>query len=763
MKTYRQYASWARRALVRATSLAALGIVTPAISQEPSAPSTAGRIEATALEEIIVTSRKFQEPLQDTPIAVSAITGDVLESRGIDDLDGIANFVPNLQIDFTAPISGSSNATSVFIRGIGQTDFLLSTDPGVGLYVDGVYVARSPGGLLDLVDVERVEVLRGPQGTLFGRNTIGGAISIISRPPSFEEFEARGSVTAGRFDRFDTQLAVNLPIVADRLAMRLSGASYNRDGYARRLVDDAQLGDKNSETARISALWRAAETLDIQLTGDWTRAREASAAQALLAFDVSQPPFGVLTGLYNAIVAPNTNVPGFGVNVPYDARWVTADSFTTFQTGRNSSTLDVRGVSLTAEWGRTDSAQLKSITAYRDLESSFGRDADQSPLQIIETNNALVHHQFSQELQFTSSLLDEALTLVVGAYYFNEEGRDDLAINIVPELFNFIPVDVLIRGASFTSTDSYALYAQGNYALSEKLDLNLGVRYTDETKGFRSTTHLPRSGVALLPDQEFETGFTNVSPRVGLDFKPNDDVLIYASASRGFKSGGFNGRYTAPRATPLVFEPEKLWAYELGLKSELLDRKMRLNTALFYSDYSNVQVLFFEGATPFNRNAAKAVIQGVEVELTARVTHGLTLTGSAAYTDAEYERLEPGSAIAIDNRLVNTPEWTMNAGVRYSIPVGEGSIDLSGDWLYRDTTANDAINTPELIQPSYDLLAASIGYVARNERWSLTLAGTNLTDEEYLVSGVADKPTFGLVEGNYARPREWSLRLAVRF
>jgi len=762
--------------MVLSTSLLATGFM--------SESSFAAENKAVGLEEIVITARKISESLQDVPIAVSAFTAESLQKKGLSNISQIGDYTPSLIMDFTSALTGSSASITTFIRGIGQSDFLLTIDPGVGLYVDGVYVARSVGGIVDLLNLERIEVLKGPQGTLFGRNTIGGAINIVSAKPG-EEFALQADATIGSFNRRDLRMTADIPLIEDKLYSSLSFSSKNRDGYARRIPftgvrgpdisyppqaigQNTELGDENTFTAKGIFLLNATDRLQATLILDATRSRENSAASKLLKV---YPGATQLAGLYNGCIAGAIPVevcgPAFNLNgdadplndrTPYDDRFITDDPYTTYSTGPNFSNLDLFGVALTVDYAVSDTIDFKSITAYRKLDAEFGRDGDNSPITIDHTSNLYEHEQFTQELQLTGLSLEGKLKWLAGLYYFEESGRDNVFVPLggIP----FLNLDEL----NIVDNVSYAAFGQASYSITDDLSVTAGLRYTKENKDYRPVHRELVSGVLLVPDDTAELDITDTSPRIGIEYRWNENFFTYVSVSKGFKSGGFTGRTVDPQPAARPFKPEKVWAYEFGFKSDLADGRVRLNGAAYYTDYSNLQVVNQEGITPITVNAGKAEIKGGELELQALVTDDLVLSVGFAYTDAKYvEITDPFATINTDNKFANTPEFSSIVGLEYTIDLeNDGILMLHGDWSYNSEIYNNAENTPELTQPAVHLFNAAVTYSHPGEHWEMSLGGRNLSDERYLISGF-DQPGVGFTEGTYARPREWYLTLRLMY
>lgn len=410
------------------------------------------------LEDIVVTARKREETAQSIPLAISAFSGDSLTARGVQKIDGLAGFTPNMTFQNNPSFGGAGSSAAIYIRGIGQKEFLPTTEPGVGVYVDGVYVARSVGALLDLVDIERVEILRGPQGTLFGRNTIGGAISITSRKPS-DEPSGNVQVTTGRYSRIDVKAVANLPL-SETLFSKVSVASFNRDGYVRHLSDGRSLGDVDTLTGRLDLRWVASDNIEVNVAVEGTR--ERSNGPALVLADVTyqsavfnpnnlpllppgspatpgsyvlNPPFDApvdnFTLLHNYFAALLGGQPCLSF-APYSPQSDAAACFSDrFITGRTSdagtgpqfSKNDLWGAQMVIDWD-LGAAQIKSITAYREVDGSYARDGDHSPFTILHLADVLKQNQFSQELQLLGATDDNSFKYVLGLYYFNEKGNN---------------------------------------------------------------------------------------------------------------------------------------------------------------------------------------------------------------------------------------------------------------------------------------------------------------------------------------------------
>jgi iron complex outermembrane receptor protein len=724
--------------------------------------------DSSALEQIIVTARRTEENIQDTPVAVTALSSAALEERAVENISEIAPYVPSLRFDPAAAISGSSNSATVFIRGVGQTDFNLTIDPGVGIYLDGVYISRSVGALLDTADVERIEVLRGPQGTLFGKNTIGGAIAITSRRPA-DRPEFGAEVATGSLDRADVRLTASAPLT-DTWRAHFTGAMFTRDGYVDRLWDGEESSDRDSLSGRLVSEWTPSTDVTLTLALDGSRAREATVgATALRIHEVNPSPatipvhFPTISNLLlNGAQCAPPNPNRLSDPACYNEQWLTGDPRETWAAGSNRSDSDVWGAAFTAELP-LGATRFKSLSAYRELDSEFDLDTDISPVALVNTANDYTQEQVSQEFQLTGEASGR-LRWLLGLYYLGEKGTDVNLLTTVLTTF---------RSGGSVDNDSYAAFGQLVWGFADRMSLTLGGRFTSETKRFSpdqvilTTLPIPlpiAPGDRILPVGEVETESDEFTPSVSIDFKPSDSILTYLSYARGFKSGGFTQRIFPPEPETPDFAPEFVDTYEAGLKTELLERRLRWNSAAFYSEYTDQQVIVIDGFAPKVRNAGDSRIWGVESELEAVVGSRLTINGALSYLDAEYTSIDPRAApVNIDSMLVNAPEWMVSLGLTGVLWRNDSAeISTRWDWFASSEVAKDSENTPELIQDAYDTLNASVTYARADSRWSLTVGGTNLTDEDYLISGNYN-PAIGAVYGLYNRPREWYARLTLDF
>lgn len=769
---------------------------------------------AAVLEEIVVTAQKREESLQDTPIAVSAFTANTLQDKGIEDISEIANFAPNLVFDTTSPISGLSSGAAVFIRGIGNTDFSLTTDPGVGTYVDGVYVSRSVGGVLDVLDVERIEVLRGPQGTLFGRNTIGGAVSIITRKPA-ETFQGSVDVTLGNDNRRDVRVSLDVPI-SESLRTNFSVSHRERDGYISRPLVGDELGDENRTAFRGTAVFDLNNRWDFQLSYDYTNIDEASSGATGLGFTTAFPngtPGGAsvlgysLATFGGAVPIPvNDAFAAVGAGLADLNQYVSrVGDDVSFGTGTSGTDLEIHGFAFIANY-HGDSFDVKYTAALRDTSGSFFADQDNTPVAITEVHNPEYdHEQISHELQITGTAVGDRLTYAAGIYDFDEEGEDNVFVSLFLPITTGNPADFPIGGLpaglkNFATVDntSEAAYLQTSWAINDIFSVTAGARWTEDSKTFGYTQYLagdigPNDGadgpgtplVGIFPGAVTQDGFVDgyaplvgtgtgvvsntfedTSFKFGVDAKLDDGTLLYYSFSQGFKSGGFVLRYVAAVSAPLEFDPETLDTHEIGVKWQGFNDRVRLNAAVFSSDYEEIQVTFFDAlGGPITANAGTADIKGFEFELTALLTNSLTLDMAYGYTDAQYTSINPiaglSSAIDESSKLVNTPENTFSAGMEYSRLVGANELALRVDYFYTDDIYNDSQNSPFLFQEAVDTWNATARY-SIGEDVDIVAFVKNVTDERFITTGNSN---FGLGfhTGIVNRPREIGASIRYRF
>ena len=731
-----------------------------------------------SLQEVTVTAQRVEENLQTTPVSMTALSGDFLQKFDVARVTSLETVSPNL--NFFSGTGGSSSQVSAFIRGVGQFDFLLTTDPAVGLYVDGVYLARTFGNNLELNDVAQVEVLRGPQGTLFGKNSIGGAINVTTLTPTGSgRTDFRASV--GNYDSYALDAYTDVRL-ADNLALGISLMARKSDGWEDRPLADNG-GKEEREGGRAILSWTPSDTFSSRLSAEFSAQAQPSSANVMIAYDPKAAVVPFLQ-LFNAFVAPcctpPTNIDQSGAEGP-----LVRD--------------DLHGLAASwiNEWKLGGDVSLKSISAYRYMHADFGRDGDNSYVDY----NGDVHNehdtQITQELQASGSA--SRLKWVAGAYYLQERTTDQTNLVTAEGLFQALStlpqnnplylaryaLDFNLYFDNHQTTKDYAGYFNGEYAFTERLSLQAGVRYTDETKDFSqfvendvgttiflpvnpitgavntSNTSVPSPACSSLQDvgraYTCTTKADEWSPRASLNMKWNENVFEYLQWSRGFESGGINGRPTSV-AEIADYKPEYLNSTELGLKTLLLDHRLRLNTAVFYDKYSDIQVLLTEGASVVIQNAAKATVYGLEEDVQAAVTTHWSLQGSLGYLHNEYNNWSDSLGSYTWRKLQDAPEWTANIASAYETHVASGAgVRFTTNVAFMSWMFLDAANSPVLRAPSRTLLDASVFYLAPSGRWDLGVEGKNLSDQRVLTSGYNGLAFFGYAEGTYTPPRRFWL------
>ena len=749
----------------------ALGISVKSLAIFGLAMTPAGAIhaqESVTVEEIVVTARRRAENLQDVPVAVSAFGEERISSLQADDLSGLQYATPNFYFD-----EGDASNAVVYLRGVGQNDSLAFADAGVGVYVDDVFIARSQAAFLELFDVERVEVLRGPQGTLYGRNTIGGAVKFVSRRPT-DEVEAYSEVGFGDFDSVVAKGRLSGPISEGLVYAKGAFAFSRRDGFNGNLFTGGTDGDVDNLAGRLGLYFTPNDDVEIDLTLDLRRERPDTARNPSRTTSVAgiPDPYGAPTALETFSASPD----------PYQVD-VNAGGL---------SNIDALGLTARISWQASDDWVLESITSRRDFEFELNLDTDGTPLKLLDVYLYQDQSQLSQEFRGTYDAGDP-LGFTGGFYYFHD---DDLTFsgvdNLSASIFGF-PVTAF--GLSIASladtdqiTDSSAVFGDFTYELSDRLSVSAGARYTIENKEssrrfenfFDPTVSVIQSqppflsgvgtpGVVIRGEEDFEA-FT---PRVSVSYDVSGDVLLYGSASRGFKSGGFSGRANSDFGFQ-PFKPEFVWSYETGLKTSWNDGRLVANAAYFYNDYTDIQVTSF-GADPQTgvfvdlfTNAAAATIQGLELEILAVPTDRLTLSASLGLMDAQYDEfdIQVGGVVTdvSDRDLVNTPEVSGSLAATYDFDLSASlTATLHGDISYRDSYANEVTDSPNLRQDAYWLSNAFVAVKTRDGRWEARAGIRNIGDETIRVQGFNISAFPGVETAFYGAPRIYDFRLIYRY
>lgn len=717
----------------------------PAMAQENSEaapPPTAG------LEEIVVTAQRREESIQNVPVSVTAFSAADIESRGATSLLDLGMASPNVTFNT------SSRGQNIRIRGVGAGDTQAIFEPGVGIYVDGLYLPRMNGMNLDLVGIERVEVLRGPQGTLFGRNTIGGAINITTSRPS-ETLAGSVELTLGNYDRQDLQLGLEGPIVPGVLSGSIAGLIRKREGYGVRRdfitgnrIDEGD--DQDRQAVRGNLLWRVNDDLEVRLTADYSSR------------DEKNPIYDLIQTFPTALVTTSNAL----TELDYNDQFLTPDGYTNYATGPNADKLDAWSTSLILEW-KLAAVTFKSLSSYLDQRHVQASDIDASPLNIFEqivTEKSTYH---SQEFQLMGLALNDRLNWIAGLYYGKERVQMNGKSYIFQTLWDAAGVDASQDLNIWTDNANAAAYGQVNHKLTDRLSVTAGLRYSyDDKEVSRQRQRLNPPFAVFVPFAAADDTWGATSGRLGLEYRWNDEVMSYVSAARGYKSGGLNGSSTSTQAF-LPFDPEYLWTYEVGVRSDWLDRRLRVNASVFQTDYSDLQFFIFRTdstGAPIQvvDNVAKAEITGFELETTALPLPGLMLTAGVGYLDGKYNSVEPGSPITLRDEFPDTPEWTLSVAGEYSHLLADGAR-LSGrvDYAYKTEQQRLSSNSPLAVQKGYPTLNARLAFASSSGNWEAAIFGDNLTDEE-VMWWAFDARTVMNMHASYAPPRTWGVSVKYK-
>ncbi|HYM86170.1 MAG TPA: TonB-dependent receptor, partial [Pseudoxanthomonas sp.] len=629
------------------------------------APPAEATSDATTLDRITVTARKREETLQEVPVAVTAFTSEALDKLNIQDIGDLDAQVPNLTI-YAA--RGSSSTATAYIRGVGQADPLWGVDPGVGIYLDDVYIARPQGALLDVFDVERIEVLRGPQGTLYGKNTIGGAIKYISRglPTETQGF---AQISVGNYNQLDAKAAIGGSIggADSGLRARVAVASMNRDGFGTNLTNGQEVSDKEINSARFQLGAYAGDDFDVQFALDWMDDKSGVRGAKMLAPNVIAPAFPPLDDRYDI----RSGMPNVNDTV-------------------------VKGASATVNWRPNEDWAFKYVIAKRESDTETNIDFDTTPLKLVDVRAFYSDSQVSHELQANYDGGGRARG-VMGIYAFDGDAGGQVLNHFSnpfapPSLTNPLFGDT----QGVVNTSSFAVYADWTFDLTEKLKLDVGARYTDEDKHaialnrfYLTNEYITSWGTAANFDKT--VNFKNLSPKISLDYQIADDIMIYGLASRGFKSGGYNIRAntTAVPRSGEPFDDESVDSFEIGSKMAFFDQRLFLNLAAFHNVYKDIQLSVFTSFTLPNNtqsffgdftNAGKGTVNGIEVEYQWLPTEHWLISGNLAWLDAKYDEYLTSTTtnppvvvdVADAQRFTNAPEFSGALNVEYRTTLASG-------------------------------------------------------------------------------------------
>jgi iron complex outermembrane recepter protein len=794
----------------------AVAVVTPTLALAQAT----GKPAVTSADDIIVTARKRAESAQDVPVSLTVQSGESLIRQNVVTVADISNATPNVRM-MVGGIGGT--AIVAMIRGQVQLEPQSTSDPSVGIYVDGAYLARANGSVGELHDIERVEVLKGPQGTLYGRNTPGGAVNIISKAPNLDSFQAIVSARGASHGEMAGRLTLNVPIVSGKAAIRLTGAYTHVDGWARDNQSGRNIAGKDNYFGRAALLLKPTDRLtistitdynDIDVTGGWLKlvkyapvpgrnlAGEAISAESLNAILAGAP--------LSPAAAGAAGLGGLAANaaLPYNQTNLTLNPTGLYDLNSRDETR-VWGNATTVSYELNDALLLKSLTSYRNLRVRNNTDVDGTQYAFIENNTILDQHQFSEEVQLQGESAGKTLNWIVGGYYFREKSSDKYTsvqganLTTAAALQGLFPgitpptnpafIPAFIQGiqnrvyanprrvVGEVVNKSYAAFAQGTYRFSDALSATAGIRYTRDNRSLDSTRRAEISGVCgLAPDvpnvdlarcvASYNDRFSSITWTAGLEYKPMTDMLTYVKASRGFRSGGRNLRGNTAK-TLGAFKPETVTDVEVGIKSEFLDRRLRLNFAAFRSDYRDLQrnTLIFEVSqlNSYIQNIQKATITGFEFEAAGRPTRFLELGGTVGYTRAVYNKFLTAEGVDRSAEPFQyVPKWTVSAFAQATLPLSD-TVDFVPriDYRYTDKIfyGTSSATIADDTEPAFHIVNARVSLNVDSAGFEAALFARNLFNKHYYADYVAVLSTAGFISGREGEPRTIGVELRKAF
>lgn len=800
--------------LVLAAGLVLASAAPAHAQQETAKPGESGT------SDIVVTAQFRQQNLQDTPLAITAVTGEMLEARGQTSITDIGSNAPNVTLRQAPATYGP--AVSAYIRGVGQRDTTFALEPGVGIYIDDVYMPTMHGSLLSLVDLDRVEILRGPQGTLAGQNSIGGSIKLYSKKP-----DGNGGgylqATYGSYDRIELRGAANFTIVPDKLFARLSATGLHKDGYITRYdfacthpgtaipsnvtnSKSCKLGTEGGRSyaaARLALRWEPADGISLDLVGDLTKDDSEVGPTTLLyvgrsavpgatnttngagaAYLINGVPYGTATGSQFISYSPYGN---YALDPFSKSPYISYENYTDIAPRDGTApwsaplkgAVDSWGVSANFNADLTDNLSLTSITAFRKFSGIYS-SGDGSPFSATIQANQIFNRQFSQELRLSGKVAD-IVNFTLGGYYFHK--RSENISRVTLPAFAFIEDNVI-------PSTTKAAFANFDIAATDRLSFGLGFRYTDSQKTFNyGRKGIPGSNIGGLAPIQVRALDGRVGTfkgdrfdyRAVVQYRWSDALMTYAQFSTGFKGGGVNPRpFTPDQAVPHT--PETLKAYEIGFKSDLFDRKVRLNATAFWNHYSDILVTVSTCPPPLTPapcalplNAGKADVKGAEAELTVRPVVGLTIDASLAYLNFKYQSITAqaaGSGIGLEDHGQYIQPWQWSLGAQYEIGLGSaGSLTPRIDISFEDSFDRNSNNVDAATGgrdifghiASRTLINARLTYRSADSNWEIALEARNLTDKLYYTDVFDNRGSTNSIQGSPAEPRTWAVSVKRKF
>jgi iron complex outermembrane receptor protein len=713
------------------SALALAGAAQAATPAAAPVETAADANAAPAVEQVVVTAERRATDLQKTAIAISAFNEKILADRKIDSIRDLSGQIPNFSI---SRVTISHTTQTYALRGVGESDPI--QEPVLAVYVDDVYIPRQIGSMVEFNDLERIEVLRGPQGTLYGRNSSAGALRIITRDPG-DAFRAKAEVGLGNYGATDVRALIEGPLVEGKLSGSLSYIHHERDGVTFDPTLNHDVNRIDLDAFRAKLRWTPTDKLDVLLTVNALKDRSDSRSYV----PVTQPNGEHRTDRSYSEVEPKQD-------------------------------LDQISGALRVQYELSENLKLKSVTSYGGFNLNPVYYDNDGQAALIQKN--LIHYNdqyVTQEVQLNGDY--GKLTFTSGLFYLHERffvQRDGYSRR------NANPTDPVVtpgnygfaRAHNITNTDAYAVFGEATYALSDRLSVTGGLRWTNEEKEFtfdNKVLNLQGQVTGQSIAGQADKIFSAITPKLSAQFQWTPDVLQYVTYSRGFKSGGFDNRATRLDLATRPFAPEKVDTYETGLKTELFDHRARVNLAVFYNDYKDLQVSYSDPAYPGNSvrgNAGKAHTYGVELESDIRATERLSLQASAGYLFGIYDKYKNAGGVGVDadgHRLLNSPRWSLSGGLTYDVPISiPGEIRVGLNAQYQTKTYFSALQRPQDEAPAQTFLNGTVTWQTPDPRWSVQLSGRNLLDSDKPVSSTYT-PSTGVYYKNYPDPRTWLVTL----
>lgn len=693
-----------------------------------------GQQQPPVVEEIVVTAQKREQSLQEVPVAVSALSGTALQDKHVSDIMDLNQLAPSLQV------KASDNAANpkIFIRGVGLNDFNPNTASAVGIYADGVYIGSPLAQMGQFFDIERLEVLRGPQGTLYGRNTTGGAINVITRKPT-QEMSADVNVEAGRFDSLNVEAAVGGGLVKDVLAGRVAVNVLRDDGYTLNRLTGHMGNDTDRWAVRGALSFTPSETFDALVQVRYGKSDGGS----MWAYNRSifpAPDMPEVTGP-DGFCAPGAYISGACTDIVGYAN-TSGNLYQGDYRFEGKDEVDTKGASLTLTWDM-GAVSLISVSGYDSADRADLEDTDASPNDVVTASYRAEQNAFSEELRLQANDENSRTFWVAGLYYAKDELDTDSYLDVLrvlrplfatpdnPDGFN-PDLSVGMFAYPYTQdTESWAGFGQVDYGLTEQLTGTLGLRYSRDSKDFHyeSVAEFGAIPIFTLDDSK---DFSSVSGRLGLQYEFSDDANVYVSYNRGYKSGGFFGGQTVSPEDLAPYEDEQVDAYEIGAKTQWMDKRLRANLSTFYYDYKDLQVytLVLRGAITVQNftNAANARIYGAEAEFSVTPVEGLDLSLFGSWLDATYVDFRSSGEDYSGNRLPNAPRTSLTASARYQWPAFGGALAVQTDATYRSKVYYDTRNVERLSDRERTFVNARIGWTSPDEHMEFGFWGRNVFD-----------------------------------